>query len=182
MISGEKTKPFLIYLIGTSGSGKTTIGEKLDAELRRMGLNQIQFIDGDIIREELKGLFGYTHEERMKNNRVVCVVASYLLRNSISVILAQVGGYQAMRDQVRNVREGEYIEIYIKCSPEECERRDVKGYYKGIREGTISNINGKDDVFETPSKSDLVIDTEMLDEHESVCKIIELLRFKGYIR
>ena len=75
----------------------------------------------------LVDFFGYGFEERMKNNKAVCVVASYLIRNGISVILAQVAGYEAIRRQVREHFPDSYIEVYVKCSVEECARRDVKG-------------------------------------------------------
>lgn len=174
-------KPFLMYIVGISGSGKTTIATKLTEELKNRGMNNLQFIDGDVIRDELDGVFGYTYEERMKNNKTVCVVCSYLTRNNINVILAQVGGYQAMRDQVKMNAGGEYIEVYVKCSIEECERRDVKGYYRKVKDGAMENLNGKNISFETPINSDLVIDTEQFTIDEAVNRIICLLESKAYI-
>ena len=50
----------------------------------------VQVIDGDILRGELGNLFGYTREERMKQNRIVRVLAGYLNRNDISTIVAVV--------------------------------------------------------------------------------------------
>lgn len=174
-------KPFVMYMVGISGSGKTTIATKLTEELKKRGMNNVQFIDGDEIRSELEGLFGYTYEDRMKNNKIVCVVASYLTRNNINVILAQVAGYQEMRDQVRSRARGEYIEVYVKCSREECERRDVKGYYKKIKDGTMKNINGSDVKFEVPKRSDLVLDTEVISIDEAVDQLIKLLEQKKYL-
>lgn len=174
-------KPFMMYIIGISGSGKTTIATRLTDELRKRNVDNLQFIDGDVIREELTGIFGYTYEERMKNNRVVCVVCDYLLRNNINVILAQVAGHQAMRDQVKNNTCGDYIEVYAKCSLEECESRDVKGYYRKVKEGQMENLNGANTDFEIPKASDIVIDTERLTVDESVDLIMRLLVDRGYI-
>ena len=177
----ENMKPFVMYLIGTSGSGKTTIARKLAEELEKRGMSNFQLIDGDEIRDEMDGLFGYTYEERMKNNTVVCLVVSYLIRNSINVILAQVAGYQKMRDQVRCKSGGEYIEIYVKCSVEECARRDVKGYYKRVKSGEMKNVNGLDTMFETPQNSDLIIDTEKVSVDEAVKLVLDLLERKQYL-
>lgn len=174
-------KPFIMYIVGISGSGKTTIASTLTEVLRGKGIRNLQFIDGDDIRRELGGLFGYTFEERMKNNRVVCVIADYLVRNNINVILAQVGGYQAMRDQVKECVGGEYIEVYIKCSLEECKRRDVKGYYKKVQDNELDNLNGSNASFEVPSNCDLVIDSEKTNVDDAVAQILDLLKLKTYL-
>lgn len=42
--------------------------------------------------------------------------------------------------------------MYVKCSLEECEGRDVKRYYKKIKRGEIENLNGSDDIYEIPPK------------------------------
>ena len=174
-------KPFMMYLIGISGSGKTTIASKVTEELNRRGVGKLQFIDGDVIRSELKGLFGYTFEERMKNNRVVCVVADYLIRNGISVILAQVAGHQNMRDQVRGHFPENYIEVYVKCSVEECTRRDVKGYYNKVKDGKMENLNGVNAEFDEPHNSDIVINTEELTEEEATRVVIDYLEKNNWI-
>ena len=173
-------KPFMMYIIGISGSGKTTIGLRLIEKLKKFNFDDLQFIDGDVIREELDGIFGYTYEERMRCNKTVCVVASYLIRNDINVILAQVGAYKSMRQQVRNSFPDNYIEVYVKCSVEECSRRDVKGYYQKLKKGEMENFNGSTDVYEIPKNSDVVVDTEKMELDECVEKILECLRKKGY--
>lgn len=175
-------KKFMIYMVGISGSGKTTIATALEKEIKhRMDL-KIQFIDGDVIRSEFGNIFGFSREERMKCNQAVRVVIKYLIRNHISVILAQVGAYEAMRNNVRNdfCKEADYIEVYVKCSLEECARRDVKGYYKKLQSGEMENLNGVDDIYEIPQHSDIVIDTEKETVSEAVQKIMAYLKEKGY--
>lgn len=173
-------KKFMMYIIGRSGSGKTTIAYALEERLRRKERRNLQVIDGDIIREQFGGIFGYTHEERLKCNQAVRVVVDYLLKNNISVILAQVAPYEEMRELVRNQFREEYIEVYVKCSYEECARRDVKGYYQKQRNGQMDNLNGADSIYETPSKCDVVIDTEKETVSEAVDKIMIYLEMNGY--
>ncbi len=175
-------KRFMIYMVGISGSGKTTIARALEKEIgKRSGL-KMQLIDGDIIRGEFGGVFGYTYEERMKCNQAVRVVVKYLIQNDISVVLSQVGAYEAMRRNVRNDFSGlsDYIEIYVKCSVEECMRRDVKGYYKKHEQGEMENLNGVSDTFEIPQNAELVIDTEKVTVEEAVGSILRYLEEKGY--
>lgn len=173
-------KNFMLYLVGTSGSGKTTIAAALDKELKQRGKAQVQFIDGDVIRAEFGDIFGYTFEERMKCNKVVRVLLKYLLRNNVSVILAQVGAYQEMRDKVRESTGESYIEVYVKCSYEECARRDVKGYYALEKKNQINSLNGANAIFEIPQNSDIVIDTEEVSVSKAVEMIIGYLEENGY--
>jgi len=167
---------YLLYLVGISGSGKSTIANELENVLREKGVEKLQVIDGDTIRQELGGIFGYTFEERMKNNQVVRVIVKYLLNNGISVILSQVGAYRQMRDKMRETFQKQYLEIYVKCSLEECKRRDVKGYYQK----KLGNLNGLTDRFEEPEQSELIIDTEKENVKQAVQKIIQYLEENHY--
>ncbi len=173
-------KNFMMYMVGRSGSGKTTIANALEEELRKKGMQQLQVIDGDVIRQQFGDIFGYTYEERMKCNRAVRVVVKYLLDNHISVILAQVASYEDMRKKVRETFSNEYIEVYVKCSYEECARRDVKGYYKKQQNGEMENLNGANDTYEIPQNSDMIIDTEKETVSEAVQRIIAYLEENGY--
>ncbi|GFI19322.1 putative adenylyl-sulfate kinase [Lachnospiraceae bacterium] len=163
---------FLIYMIGRSGSGKTTIAYALEKRLKEEGKHNIQVIDGDVIRKQFGDIFGYTREERLKCNQAVRVVIQYLLNNDISVILAQVAPYEEIRNLVRKQFKEEYIEAYIKCSYEECARRDVKGYYKKQQNGELNNLNGANDVYEIPQNSQIVVDTEKETVSKAVDKIM----------
>lgn len=174
-------KSFMIYMVGISGSGKTTIAKALEKKLTESGKCKFQFIDGDVVRAEFGGIFGYTYEERMKCNLATCVLSKYLIQNGVSVILAQVGAYEAMRTQVRNNFEDNYIEVYVKCSYEECARRDVKGYYAKQKRGEMENLNGANDIFEIPERSNIVIDTEKVSVEEAVQMILTYLEEQGYM-
>lgn len=171
----------MIYIIGMSGSGKTTIANALAERLKKFSSYQLQVIDGDIIRQQFGNIFGYTYEERMKCNQAVRVVVKYLLNNGISVILSQVAAYKEMRSKVRAEFGGAYIEIYVKCSYEERAKRDVKGYYKRYQSGEMQNLNGVNDIYEIPESSDIVIDTENETIEEAIHKIISYLKELKYL-
>lgn len=173
-------KIFMMYIVGRSGSGKTTIANALEAELRNAGMQHLQIIDGDIIRSQFGDIFGYSYEERMKCNQAVRVVVQYLIKNNISVVLAQVAAHKEIRHKVKEQFKDNYIEVYVKCSYEECAKRDVKGYYKKQIEGKMSNLNGADDAFDIPADSDIVIDSETETVSEAVQKIITYLKEHGY--
>lgn len=174
-------KPFMLYLVGISGSGKTTIANALENEIKnRNHAYRLQVIDGDVIRDEFGGIFGFTKEERLKCNQAVRVVVGYLLKNDVSVILAQVAAYEEIRRKVRGKFFENYVEVYVKCSYEECAKRDVKGYYKKQKQGQMSNLNGANDSFEIPANADLIVDTQHCTVDEAVKEIISCLKEKGY--
>lgn len=174
-------KVFMMYMVGISGSGKTTIANALEKTLKCKNENKLQVIDGDVIRAQFGDMFGYTYEERMKANHAARVVVDYLIKNGISVILTQVAAYEEMRKKTREHFEGQYIEVYVKCSYEECARRDVKNYYKKYQNGEMENLNGADDIYEVPRNSQIVIDTEKESVEDAVDKIIKYLQENEYL-
>ena len=172
---------FSLFLIGTSGSGKTTLAKALERRLNNEGLFNLQIIDGDELRGELGNLFGYTRTERMKQSHVVKTIAKYLNINNVNVIVAVVAPYEEMRQEFRAYLKESYIEVFVKCSVEECARRDVKGYYAKSRNGEMRNLNGADDLYEKPITSDIVIDTEKTDVDDAVEEILRYLREKTFM-
>ena len=173
-------KTFSLIFTGMSGSGKTTVADEVNKKLKRLGVS-VQYIDGDEFREEIGNLFGYTREERMKNNQVVRTVVKYLNANGINVIFTLVAPYEEMRQEMRKQIGDAYIEVFARCSLEACTLRDVKGYYKKQRDGNLQNLNGVDDVYEVPCHSEIVIDTEHDAVEECVNKVLDYLRDNDYI-
>ena len=84
---------------------------------------------------------------------------------------------------VRNlVEDGEFIEIYVKCSLEECEKRDPKGLYKKARAGEIKGFTGIDDPYEEPVNPELVVETDRDTLEQSVEKVIRYLEKQGLLK
>lgn len=170
---------FSLFLIGTSGSGKTTLASVLKKQMLKRKV-ALQVLDGDELRGELGNLFGYTKDERMKQSHVVRTIAKYLNNNGTNVIAAVVAPYEEMRQGFREYLGESYIEVYIKCSKEECARRDVKGYYAKIRNGEMHNLNGWDDVYEEPKCCDLIVDSEKDSVEVAANKIFAMLESKNF--
>lgn len=176
----KRIKPFVLCMTGISGSGKTTLSNAV-AKILALGGKVCQVLDGDTLRSQIEGLFGYTREERMKQNRIVRVVAYYLQKNDISVLISIVAPYDAMRKKMRKVFQENYIQVYVRCPYEVCAERDVKGYYALQKKNQIQNLNGADEVYEVPEDSELIVDTQKEAVEESAWKIVEYLKEKGYV-
>jgi adenylylsulfate kinase len=163
-----------------SGAGKTTIARELEDKLFSQGY-QIAVLDGDNMRYGLCADLGFSREDRRENIRRVGEVARLFLETGTIAISAFISPYAADRDKIRaSVPDGDYVEIYLECSIEECERRDPKGLYKKARAGIIRGFTGIDDPFEPPNKPELTINTEELTVEQSVNAILRYLRNEGY--
>lgn len=166
-------KPVTINFTGLSGSGKSTLAEMTYSFLINHG-EKVELLDGDDIRSALKGVFGYTNEERIKATTVYSFLAKILNRNGISAIMASVTSKESSRLSCRSVIEN-YIEIYVSCPLSECVKRDVKGLYKAALSGNEKNVVGIDIDYEIPMHSELTVYTDTETKEECFEKIKEYL-------
>lgn len=51
----------------------------------------------------------------------------------------------------------EFLEVYVECLLEECEKRDLKGFYKKVRSGEICDFIGIDFLYELLVNFELII-------------------------
>ena len=99
----------------------------------------------------------------------------------IPVCAAVISPYIESRNLARKIiRNDNFIEIYIKCSLETCEKRDVKGMYKKARAGNLENFTGVNAPYEIPEKPDLIVDTENNSIDKCVESILNYLKTKNY--
>ncbi len=175
---GEQ-KGFTMWFTGLPCSGKSAIADKLADILRSRGLNA-ERLDGDIVRQDLTRDLGFSKEDRDENIRRVTFVAKLLTRNGVAVLTSFISPYYEMRDRAR--REiGDFVEVYAKCSLEECMRRDVKGMYKKALEGKIKEFTGVSDPYEEPIRPELVVETDKETLDESVNRCLARLVELGYL-
>lgn len=172
-------KGLLIWLTGYSGAGKTTLANFVKETLthRRYAC---ELLDGDVIRQHLSRGLGFSKEDRCENIQRIGFVAELLCRHGVIVIVSAISPYKSARDEVRK-RIPHFIEVYIKCSIEECERRDVKGLYKKAKAGELNFFTGISDPYEAPENPEIVCNTEFETVEESAQKIIESLERLRYI-
>lgn len=87
------------------------------------------------------------------NAKKVCGVYWFIVlsRSGKSTLVNTV--YYYLKKKNRRVK---FNEIYVKCSIEECARRDRKGYYKRALASKLGNFVGFDIDFEKPMCSEIV--------------------------
>ena len=170
-----------IWLTGLSGSGKSTIAVELEHALIE-NKHQAYILDGDNIRHGLNKNLGFSPEDRTENIRRIGEVAKLFTEANIITIAAFVSPYREDRGNVRKLLgQGEFIEIYVKCSLEVCEERDTKGLYKKARAGEVKDFTGISAPYEEPVKPELTIDSSKLSVEESAREILNYLEEKGYV-
>lgn len=160
--------PAVVWLTGLSGSGKSTIAERLAADLRAEGAD-VELLDGDRVREVFPNT-GFSRAERNEHIRRIGFLAALLEQHGVVVIAALVSPYRESRDWVRG-RCRRFLEVHIATPLEECERRDVKGLYARARRGEIRDFTGISDPYEPPAHAELTIDTTHMPV-EQACRAI----------
>jgi adenylylsulfate kinase len=177
----NKHKSGLIWFTGLSASGKSTIAHYIERELFKRGI-RTYVLDGDNVRHGLNSNLGFSREDRKENLRRIAELAKLLVDAGLIVLAAFISPYKEDRSYIRKRFEGDnFLEIYVKCSVQECERRDPKGQYKRARAGIIKEYTGISAPYEEPENPDLILETEKYDIQTSVKKVLELFDQRKFI-
>jgi len=175
----NEERGFTLWFTGLSGSGKTTISEIVERELRSRK-RPVEVLDGDIVRTNLSKGLSFSRDDRNVNVLRIGFVANLLTRNGVGVIVSAISPYKEARDQVRR-RIVDFVEVFVDAPLEVCAERDVKGLYKKAFAGEIEQFTGVSDPYEPPNAPDLILKTDEEAPEESAQRVIEKLEFFGYL-
>lgn len=168
-------KGLVVWFIGLSGSGKSTLASRLEQRLYEQGKRTF-ILDGDNIRSGLNRDLDFSESARKENIRRIAHVAALMADAGLITITAFITPFEAERQMVRETVGAErYLEVYVNCPLEECEKRDVKGLYAKARRGEISNFTGINSPFEEPQLADLQVPTHQLSVDEGVEQVLAAL-------
>ena len=168
-----------VWFTGLPSSGKSTIARLLERQCRKWKL-KTELLDGDVVRTNLTKGLGFSKEDRETNIKRIAFVCQLLTRNDVLAVASAISPYRETREQARQMI-GSFVEIYIKTSLEECEKRDVKGLYKKARAGEVKGMTGLDDPYEAPVSPEVICETEKETPEECAAKVITKLRDLGYL-
>lgn len=166
----------VVWFTGLSGSGKTTIAKEIFSWLRGKGI-EVEYLDGDVLRETITADAGYTREGRIRNLEIAAFVADRLSTHGVIVVAAFISPYAEQREKFKkNIKN--FTEIYVNAPIDVCEERDVKGLYKKARAGEVQNFTGISQDYEPPRNPDVELKTGEESVSESVEKVASFLSSK----
>ncbi|MFY0674263.1 MAG: adenylyl-sulfate kinase [Bacteroidia bacterium] len=143
----------VIWLIGLSGSGKSTIAKTIEKKLFQEGFIT-QLLDGDNFRFGLNGDLTFSTKDRVENLRRTAEVAKLFKESGFVTFCSFITPTEESRHKAQAIiGSDDYIEVYIDCPLEVCEERDVKGLYKKARAGEIPDFTGISSPFEKPKNA-----------------------------
>ena len=174
------TKGVTIWLTGLSGAGKSTIALALAEVLQKRGVQRLELLDGDIVRQNLTKGLGFSKEDRNENIRRIGFVAHLLTRNGVIVIVSAISPYREIRQEVSD-RIRDFMEVYVNAPLEVCEQRDVKGLYKKARTGEIKQFTGISDPYDSPLSPTVECHTDQESITDSVEQILAKMIELGYL-
>lgn len=158
----------LYWITGLSGSGKTTIGNRLYYELRQKQDNVV-LLDGDLLKNVVGDDLGYTEADRRKRAFKYANICKMLTDQGIIVVCCTIAMFDEVRRWNRENNKA-YVEIFLDVPMEILIERDQKGMYSRYNEGTMNNIAGMDLQVEYPKTPDLVLKN---DGNISIKKCVE---------
>lgn len=168
---------FVVWMTGLPCSGKTTIVRAMQKIVPNLAI-----LDGDELREWLSPK-DFSKEGRVEHNKKVAHLAKLLLKHNVPVGVSLVSPFIENRSDARKIvaDDSRFFEVYVKCSLDECETRDVKGMYKKARANEIKQFTGISDPYEAPENPNFVVETDKETLDESVQKLVNFLKSKNVV-
>ena len=155
--TGGRVSNKVIWLIGLSGAGKTTIAE---AAARRVGA---ELLDGDTIRDFFSNS-DFSREGRERHLLGIAKMAALISKHT-PVICSFITPYEDVREKILQILPRGSTMVHVSTTLEVCEDRDVKGLYAKARSGEISNFTGITDPFDPPNCAHITLDSSGAPGH-----------------
>jgi adenylyl-sulfate kinase len=169
-----------MWLTGLPCSGKSTLASLLQRELCKRHLPSV-VLDGDMLRSGLNKDLDFSMEGRKENIRRAVEVCKLIMGGGIIPIAALISPLEKEREWARQyLGEEKFTLVFLDCSLEVCEQRDVKGMYRKVRKGIIKNFTGIDSPFEIPQNPDLILNTSCMSSTDCVYSIWTLIQERHF--
>lgn len=169
---GQKSK--VLWFTGLSGSGKSTVATSLEKLLNEQG-KLTYLLDGDNVRHGLNKDLGFSLEDRKENIRRIAELSKLFVDAGVITIACFISPLREERKAVRELLGEDFVEVFVNCPLEECEKRDPKGLYKKARTGEIKEFTGISSPYEAPDNPEIEVNTHLESIEDCVAKIINQL-------
>jgi adenylylsulfate kinase len=141
----------VVWFTGLPASGKTTLAERVRGHLsaRRPCI----LLDSDVVRELLRAE-AYDRGGRDDFYRTLGGLAGLLAHQGHVVLVAATAPLRMHRERARTAAP-RFVEVWVRASRDECERRDIKGLYARARAGDAPTLPGMGAPYEPPLSPDV---------------------------
>lgn len=158
----------IIWIIGKSASGKTSVSETLIDLIKSVSDETWIHLDGDNLRQiQGKNLVDHTISGRKKNSQLAVNICKFLDTQQINMVVSILSIFEEHRAELRGYVSS-YKEIYLKVDNSTLIDRDNKNLYKKALAGQIRNFVGVDIEFPEPLCPHLIINN---DGHLSIAQV-----------
>lgn len=146
----------VIWIVGMSGSGKTSLGHAVTARLRAGG-RTVVLLDGDEMRrilgrQDLGSDYGVGARRAVTERyRDIC---RWLDDQGVDVVCCVIGMFPDLLVANRSLYSG-YLEVFLDAPLELLAERDAKGLYRRALEGSLRDVVGIDIPFPPPPGPDV---------------------------
>ncbi len=172
---------FTVWFTGLSGSGKSTLANALEQHLFHEGI-KCYTLDGDNVRLGINSDLDFSATGRKENIRRVAEIAKLMNDAGVIVIASFISPFKEDRENARTIiGDKHFIEVFVDCTLEVCEQRDVKGLYNKARQGIIKEFTGISSPYEKPHHADIIVDSAHNNIDDSVKQIITFVEKKMII-
>ncbi len=164
---------FTLWLLGPTSSGKTTLGAALRQRLKACGVPCLHY-DGDEVRDFFGPDFPFGAEHRLRVVQTLCHLANKATTENICCVVSALTANPDARQFVLN-NVSHLVVGSVRCSQEECIRRDPKGLYREAIKGRIDTLVGYNSPYVPPEHFDLELETEAHDVDRLVQRMLDYL-------
>ena len=170
----------MIWLLGPTSSGKTTIALLLLEKFRKSGLLVLHY-DGDEIRDFFGPSLSFEASDRMRVVSTLTHLANKATEAGTNVIVSALTANEDARDYInRNVKN--LLVCYVKCSIDTCVKRDPKGLYRRAKQGEINTLIGFNSKSVPPENPDIIVDTDFSSASSAADKLfIYLIKNNDFV-
>lgn len=171
---------FILWLMGPTSAGKTTIGRLFVDNVRSLDVPAIHY-DGNEVRAFFAPKMGFRPEDRLRAVSACVHLANKAFDAGLNVVVSALTANEDARQFVRtNVRN--LVLAYLRCPMEVCFKRDSLGLYRKARNGEIdpNMITGMLAPYAPPSDPDIILDTDKLSPEQSIESLKAHLDRAGY--
>lgn len=167
---GLRERGLVLWLLGPTSSGKTTIASKIVEKIRENGHSAIHF-DGDEVRDMFGSKHDFSEDDRFSVVKNLVHLANKTVMTGLIVVVSALTAHSDARAYVwQNIDN--LMTVFVDCSIETCIKRDQKGLYGKALKGEIDTLIGINSPYVPPDNCEIRIDSEKISPDDAASMII----------